>query len=499
MVHFLVECFPRELIVIELHTLESFSGGSCARCSEAESVWERGSDVQFVVWCWTCCSQHRFEVLRDWLLCCIPSICPASSGDTLWSDESASEDRDVHNVENFVLCSSAHRACSPLSQEGLPESFWRVASPQTFSPCAPNEQWEPRRRTPSGKEKGRTTARLSLCSGLAMRRCLCWSQAGDEGGEGQEREEDEEGGWWQGGGRCCVATSMNIEVHQSQVLQCSSKSCRRERCSATTICRLGITRWSSCAMNEDDVVPRGASASESKIWLSWFSWKRVERRRRNIPVADGRVIPGGDRRLRPSTLIWDRPERREEQEVFRVNQADSSPNSLQDDSTRDDAEAKNDFWSITWDFHFSPSRGTSSQTVRAERRIISYSAEVHRRYQKNTCITGRIVGETYWWLLERGWENYQIHGQVSQDSLYWMKCFLTDIHGPGGDWRGNKQPKDPTMYGQICGGICPMQRKGKRSKSWLSRNQSSIMPSNYVVSSSLNQIGIIFNYFEKCS
>ena len=57
-----------------------------------------------------------------------------------------------------------------------------------------------------------------------------------------------------------------------------------------------------------------------------------------------------------------------------------------------------------------------------------------------------------------------------------------------GDLRGNKQPQDPTMYDLICGSICLMQRKAKRSKSGLSRNRSSIMPEDYVVSSSLNQM-----------
>ena len=87
-----------------------------------------------------------------------------------------------------------------------------------------------------------------------------------------------------------------------------------------------------------------------------------------LPVADGTVkTPGGDRRLRPSTLIRDRPERGEEQEVFR-GESDglSSPNPLQDDSTLDEAEAKKDFWSITGGLHLSPSRGTQSQTVHAE-------------------------------------------------------------------------------------------------------------------------------------
>ena len=71
-----------------------------------------------------------------------------------------------------------------------------------------------------------------------------------------------------------------------------------------------------------------------------------------FPVADGTVKkPGGDRRLRPSTLIGDHPERGEEQEIFRRESDElSSPTPLQDDSTRDDAEAKNDFWSIMGDF-----------------------------------------------------------------------------------------------------------------------------------------------------
>ena len=59
-----------------------------------------------------------------------------------------------------------------------------------------------------------------------------------------------------------------------------------------------------------------------------------------FPVADGTVkTPGGNRRLTPSTFVRDRPERVEEQEVFRGES-------------------------------FSPSGGTQSQTVHAERRII---------------------------------------------------------------------------------------------------------------------------------
>ena len=71
-----------------------------------------------------------------------------------------------------------------------------------------------------------------------------------------------------------------------------------------------------------------------------------------FPVADGTVKnPGGNRHLRTSTLVRDRPGRGEEQEVFR-GEPDGlySPNTLEDDSTRDVTEAKNDFWSIRGDF-----------------------------------------------------------------------------------------------------------------------------------------------------
>ena len=68
-----------------------------------------------------------------------------------------------------------------------------------------------------------------------------------------------------------------------------------------------------------------------------------------FPVADGTgKISGGDQCLIPSTLIRDRAGRGEEQVVLR-GESDglSSPTPLQDDSTLDDAEARNDFRSIT--------------------------------------------------------------------------------------------------------------------------------------------------------
>ena len=77
-----------------------------------------------------------------------------------------------------------------------------------------------------------------------------------------------------------------------------------------------------------------------------------------FPVADGTVkVFGGDQRLRTSTLIRDRPDWGEEQgNLQRGLDALSSPTPRQDDSTRDDAEAKMtsrllreiSFIAITW-------------------------------------------------------------------------------------------------------------------------------------------------------
>ena len=127
-----------------------------------------------------------------------------------------------------------------------------------------------------------------------------------------------------------------------------------------------------------------------------------------FPIADGTVkTPGGDRRLRPSILIRDRPERGEEQEVFR-GESDglSSPTPHQDDSTRDDAEAQKRFLVYYGRLHLPSSRWTQSQTVHARRKNISKSDEAHRRYHNNTHVTWCIVGKTDWWSLERGWRSW---------------------------------------------------------------------------------------------
>ena len=71
-------------------------------------------------------------------------------------------------------------------------------------------------------------------------------------------------------------------------------------------------------------------------------------------VADGTVkIFGREQRLRTSTLTPDRPERGEEQEILRGKSDELDfPTPLQEDSTRDDEEAKNEFRTTYRIIHF---------------------------------------------------------------------------------------------------------------------------------------------------
>ena len=77
-------------------------------------------------------------------------------------------------------------------------------------------------------------------------------------------------------------------------------------------------------------------------------------------------------------LIRDRPERGEEKVVLR-GESDglSSPNPLQDDSTRDDAKARNDFWSITGDFICRHHVVPRVKLYMPKGEIFSYPNEVH--------------------------------------------------------------------------------------------------------------------------
>ena len=72
-------------------------------------------------------------------------------------------------------------------------------------------------------------------------------------------------------------------------------------------------------------------------------------------VTDGtvKIFGVGRQRLRTSTSNRDCPERGEEQEILQGNSDEwYTPSHLDEDSTRDDEEVKNDFWTITREFIF---------------------------------------------------------------------------------------------------------------------------------------------------
>ena len=106
----------------------------------------------------------------------------------------------------------------------------------------------------------------------------------------------------------------------------------------------------------------------------------------------------GDQGLRTSTLIWDCPDRGEEQGHLQGESDGSCSTPLQDSSLYD-GEARNDFWSISGNFIYRHHVEPRVQTVRGARRIISFSNEVHRRNQGYKFIFGCNAGENiddYW-------------------------------------------------------------------------------------------------------
>ena len=124
----------------------------------------------------------------------------------------------------------------------------------------------------------------------------------------------------------------------------------------------------------------------------------------------------GGQRLRTSTLTRDRPERGEEQEILQGNSDEwYTPSHLEEDSTRDDEEAKNDFWTITREFiyrhHVVPRVKLyipKEETFPISMKYIDVTRTAHTSLDVLLMITGKWMGK----------ENYQMHGRVSQDSFH---------------------------------------------------------------------------------
>ena len=149
------------------------------------------------------------------------------------------------------------------------------------------------------------------------------------------------------------------------------------------------------------------------------------------------------------------------------------------DSTRDDEEAENDFWTITGEFvyrHHVVHR--VKLYVPKEESFPSpmkYIDATRTTYTSLDVMLEKILKITETWSEKK---KCQMHGQDSQDLFYQRKGHRKDLHGPGGDLQGNRKLLVLTMYGQICGNLCPMQQRRKKNKDGLSRNQSSTMPDN---------------------
>ena len=84
-------------------------------------------------------------------------------------------------------------------------------------------------------------------------------------------------------------------------------------------------------------------------------------------------------------------------------------------------------------------------------------------------------------LIEDYW-NVDGERELSDAWTSFTRFILLNERPPDGcTWSGGrltrkKRPLAQTMYGQICGRICPMQQRRKQNKDGLSRNQNSTMP-----------------------
>ena len=140
-----------------------------------------------------------------------------------------------------------------------------------------------------------------------------------------------------------------------------------------------------------------------------------------FPVADGTVkIFGCERLLRTSTLTRDPPERGEEQEILQGKSDDwYTPSHVPEDSTRDDEEARNDFWTITGEFiyrhHVAPR--VKLYVPKEETFLIpmKYINGTRTTYTSLDVMLEKILKITGTWMEK---ENYRMHGQASQDSSY---------------------------------------------------------------------------------
>ena len=190
------------------------------------------------------------------------------------------------------------------------------------------------------------------------------------------------------------------------------------------------------------------------------------------------------------TSIRDHPERGEEQEVFR-GETDglSSPTPNQDDSTRDDAEAPYDFWSIAEDFiyrhHVEPRVKLHMPKEEAFPFPLKDIDVTRNTHTSLDVMQEKILMITRTWMEK---------GKLS-DAWTGFTRFILSNERPldGYTWSGGTLEQTNNLKKWQCLAryvevFVWCSEKAMRSKSGLSRNQNPIIPDNYVVSSSLNQM-----------
>ena len=189
-----------------------------------------------------------------------------------------------------------------------------------------------------------------------------------------------------------------------------------------------------------------------------------------FPAADGRIkCVGGEQEMRTSTLTRQRPIRGESHLDFLGESEGSLP--PPQDSLPDAGEAINDFWSMSGNFIYRHLVEPRVNSPREESFLFHWitltSPELHIQiWMSSKRSASMIIGTSM------GQEICLILGQVSHNSLYWKKNFLTDILGLGWDWRENSWHPGQIIYDQNSGTKWERMPSWRRSKNGRMKSSS---------------------------
>ena len=216
-----------------------------------------------------------------------------------------------------------------------------------------------------------------------------------------------------------------------------------------------------------------------------------------FPVADRTVkVSGGDQRLRAPTLIRDRPDRGEEQGILHAEPDGFSSNPHQqssfcdvkdqDDSTLDDGEARNDFWSISGDFIYRHHVGPRSNfSCREKNRFLFHWNISTLPELPNTSLD--VMLEKYWRLLECWWRLWIVRYVDWLHKIHHIEWKATGWTFPvrRGDWRENKRPQDDKLWPEMRKHMSDASKRKDKQKWAIEKPELDNARSFYVVFTSL--------------